>query len=186
MNVWLFLMSDVIFHATEKIIYLEYQKCRWQDSRTLQQIALIRPTLAWFCKWDDGKIWIDQTHKLLIRWGHYSLVMLWLWKTEISHSGTVAFFTQLSQKATHIQTLYIYDKFISGVIKRTASPWWFFSIKTVQRVKLLNETLLLTNSKCWTKKDGYRSLTGLILGLRPANENRRYFVTTSLIGWAPA
>ena len=26
--------------------------------------------------------------------------------------------------------------------------------------------------------------TGLILGLRPANERRRYFVTTSLIGWA--
>ena len=25
--------------------------------------------------------------------------------------------------------------------------------------------------------------TGLILGLRPANERRRYFVTTSLIGW---
>ena len=26
--------------------------------------------------------------------------------------------------------------------------------------------------------------TGLIRGLRPANERRRYFVTTSLIGWA--
>ena len=26
--------------------------------------------------------------------------------------------------------------------------------------------------------------TGLILGLRPANKRRRYFVTTSLIGWA--
>ena len=28
--------------------------------------------------------------------------------------------------------------------------------------------------------------TGLILGLLPANERRRYFVTTSLIGWAQA
>ena len=28
--------------------------------------------------------------------------------------------------------------------------------------------------------------TGLILSLRPANERRRYFVTTSLIGWAQA
>ena len=28
------------------------------------------------------------------------------------------------------------------------------------------------------------SYAGLILGLRPANERRRYFVTTSLIGWA--
>ena len=28
--------------------------------------------------------------------------------------------------------------------------------------------------------------SGLILGLRPANERRDYFVTTSLIGWAQA
>ena len=28
------------------------------------------------------------------------------------------------------------------------------------------------------------STSGLILGLRPANERRRYFVTTSVIGWA--
>ena len=28
--------------------------------------------------------------------------------------------------------------------------------------------------------------TGLILGLRPANETRRYFVTTSLIAWVQA
>ena len=28
--------------------------------------------------------------------------------------------------------------------------------------------------------------TWLILGLRPANERRRYFVTTSLTGWAQA
>ena len=27
-------------------------------------------------------------------------------------------------------------------------------------------------------------IAGLVLGLRPANERRRYFVTTSLIGWA--
>ena len=29
-------------------------------------------------------------------------------------------------------------------------------------------------------------LSGLVLGLRPANERRRYFVTTSLIGWVQA
>ena len=29
-------------------------------------------------------------------------------------------------------------------------------------------------------------ITGLILGLHPANERRRYFVTTSPIGWAQA
>ena len=27
---------------------------------------------------------------------------------------------------------------------------------------------------------------GLLLGLRPANERRRYFVTSSLIGWVQA
>ena len=32
----------------------------------------------------------------------------------------------------------------------------------------------------------YITVSGLILGLRPANEGRRYFVTTSLIGWAQA
>ena len=30
------------------------------------------------------------------------------------------------------------------------------------------------------------SNTGLILGLRPANEKRCYFVTTALIGWGQA
>ena len=30
------------------------------------------------------------------------------------------------------------------------------------------------------------SITGLILGLRPANERRRYFVKASLIGWVQA
>ena len=29
------------------------------------------------------------------------------------------------------------------------------------------------------------AIAGLILDLRPANERRRYFVTTSLIDWAP-
>ena len=35
-------------------------------------------------------------------------------------------------------------------------------------------------------KDVSSSYTGLILGFHPANERRRYFVTTSLIGWAQA
>ena len=32
----------------------------------------------------------------------------------------------------------------------------------------------------------YFLLSGLILGLHPANERRRYFVTTVLIGWVQA
>ena len=31
-----------------------------------------------------------------------------------------------------------------------------------------------------------RNVHGAVLGLRPANERRRYFVTTSLIGWVQA
>ena len=46
---------------------------------------------------------------------------------------------------------------------------------------------------CWaqfTRKTGFwgagivERITGLILGLRPVNERRRYKVTPSLIGWA--
>ena len=39
--------------------------------------------------------------------------------------------------------------------------------------------------KCWIAESMVVMLpiSGLILGLRPANEIRRYFVTTSLIGW---
>ena len=42
---------------------------------------------------------------------------------------------------------------------------------------------------CWDTPGIYQSAyatTRLILGLRLANERRRYFVTTSLIGWAQA
>ena len=41
----------------------------------------------------------------------------------------------------------------------------------------------------WLRGLGYHvnlHNSGMILGLRPANERRRYFVTTSLIGWAQA
>ena len=39
----------------------------------------------------------------------------------------------------------------------------------------------------WLNNEGVIQIsydTGLILGLRPADERQRYFVTTSLIGWA--
>ena len=35
----------------------------------------------------------------------------------------------------------------------------------------------------YTVKFHYDAGTGLILGLHPANERQRYFVTMSLIGW---
>ena len=38
--------------------------------------------------------------------------------------------------------------------------------------------------KSWEQKSGPPLAgSGLILGLRPANETRRYFITMSLIGW---
>ena len=36
----------------------------------------------------------------------------------------------------------------------------------------------------WLRESEHRA--GLILGLHPANERRRYFVTTYLIGWVQA
>ena len=36
----------------------------------------------------------------------------------------------------------------------------------------------------WQNDTDYVSITGLILGLHPANERRRYKVTPSLIDWA--
>ena len=38
----------------------------------------------------------------------------------------------------------------------------------------------------WTLLSGLSSVSGIILGLHPVNERRRYFVTTSLIGWGQA
>ena len=37
-----------------------------------------------------------------------------------------------------------------------------------------------------TKIDNSMAISGLILGLHPANERQRYFVTMSLIGWGQA
>ena len=45
---------------------------------------------------------------------------------------------------------------------------------------LWNSPVLLRTAAC---SSGYVS-AGLILGLHPANERRRYKVTPSLIGWA--
>ena len=35
------------------------------------------------------------------------------------------------------------------------------------------------------KQTSFRDIRGLILGLRPVNERRRYKVTPSVIGWSP-
>ena len=52
-------------------------------------------------------------------------------------------------------------------------------VTILQWLKLFSDTLL---SNSFTG----HARAGLIPGLRPANERRPYFVTTSLIGWAHA
>ena len=72
---------------------------------------------------------------------------------------------------------------IGGILVRTvitALPW--------DVMKSLHVSRTLTPSVLRTVNRGKRrylpSFTGLNLGLRPANERRRYKVTPSLIGWA--
>ena len=52
--------------------------------------------------------------------------------------------------------------------------------------KLTYSIRKLPSDQCEMKSDVVVAIqyTGLILGLRPANERRRYKVTPSLIGWA--
>ena len=58
-------------------------------------------------------------------------------------------------------------------------PLRVVTMKFVMMHILSVETALVVKSEIQVKKN-----TGLILGLRPANERRRYKVTPSLIGWA--
>ena len=45
------------------------------------------------------------------------------------------------------------------------------------------EVTLTAKNQAWNLRDDIKQFTGWFLGLRPANERRRYFATTSLIGW---
>ena len=44
--------------------------------------------------------------------------------------------------------------------------------------------MLIEDNRDTANRVSQKSFSGLIPGLRLANERRRYFVTTSLIGWA--
>ena len=46
------------------------------------------------------------------------------------------------------------------------------------------DSIALSKIACDKHTNGMFSVTGLIQGLQPANERRRYKVTPSLIGWA--
>ena len=59
------------------------------------------------------------------------------------------------------------------------------NIYIVSSISLYTISLIIPDIMTFLDIEIY-TLAGLILCLRPANERRRYFVTTSLIGWAQA
>ena len=78
--------------------------------------------------------------------------------------------------------------------KITLEDTFYFGIKLI-RMEILFEWKMFLSVKLRTPCGATRPksfgwlrgiYTGLILGFRPANERRRYFVTRSLIGWAQA
>ena len=73
--------------------------------------------------------------------------------------------------------------------------WWYIGqCGALDLREVIHVTLsVLGQGKRWEwwnvgscQSDAVYDITGVILGLRPANERRRYFVTTSIIGWAQA
>ena len=66
----------------------------------------------------------------------------------------------------------------------TPLQWWT-TTKTFNRGWLSETIQMCKQNAIWKYRvNSVLFCAGLILGLRPANERRRYFVTTSLIGWA--
>ena len=68
----------------------------------------------------------------------------------------------------------------------TAVEVIFRSIVSIRLGKRMVPSLRSVPTMKWSWGNGYQPvyITGLILGMLPANERRRYFVTMSLIGWA--
>ena len=62
----------------------------------------------------------------------------------------------------------------------------FFKIKTFSLVKRFFKIYRLPHATISNPIVSPGSMSGLIVGLRPANERRCYFVTPSLIGWVQA
>ena len=69
------------------------------------------------------------------------------------------------------------------------SPWELWVLKH-RYMFLWTSIRLWLSGQCLiqikTRPNNNQTYSGLIPGLRPVNERRRYFVTTSLIGWAQA
>ena len=83
--------------------------------------------------------------------------------------------------------LYCFDKHVSS---KTIWPlikliWVVWGMKFFQTSRDVIDTSK-SNQQYLRQASTWQSKSGLILGLSPANEGRRYFVTTYRIGWAQA
>ena len=77
--------------------------------------------------------------------------------------------TRVKQSETHTQTTSIQPRQLTFIV---TPPYQYFTLSVLYTVNSIILEIAI-----------YIYCTGLILGVRPANERRRYFVTTSLIGW---
>ena len=69
---------------------------------------------------------------------------------------------------------------INPSISTLAWVWWVITRKYGEHSSLLCENAVLVNMT----DRGYSLPAGISVGMRPANERRRYNVKTSLMGWA--
>ena len=90
-----------------------------------------------------------------------------------------------------VHTIHSVDIYIERRVLVLRAEIWFMAVITYR----LNMWAYMLNKSAYIMPEltPWRLIyvftlktSGLILGLRPANERRRYFVTTSLIGWAQA
>ena len=90
-----------------------------------------------------------------------------------------------------IKATWIFTKFgllvVKVFVRWVPAPWPSQQVWHLRRWQApLRDMIHVTGKqhRNWQQvTDGVRLITQLILGLCPANERRRYFVTTSLIGW---
>ena len=96
--------------------------------------------------------------------------------------GTVNRFCRLLLYSCHK----FYHKFHCYIINLNINQILILLLSLIFLLFSLNNCRLELTTQISTSGSIQHKNTGLTLGLRPANERRRYFVTTSLIGWTQA
>ena len=103
--------------------------------------------------------------------------------SEINANSTVcskAFFLANNKESINTQD---YRAIVQGIPPVTGG---FFSQRASNVASPHYDDIIMHYDIINQNRAGDGMSTGLSLGLRPANERHRYFVTTSLIGWAQA